>query len=121
LIRRGIEWELREGGSYCSGSVTGGRNGWRREMTGGSHLSACRREGEDTTLGFNPGWAMGHGPWAVGLLQTWAGMVPGAIFYFYFLFFFLFSVFLISFILFAIRFKSSQTTFIDFAEFIARF
>jgi hypothetical protein len=83
-------------------------------MTGGSHLSACRREGEDTALGFNPGWA-------VGLLQTWAGMVPGAIFYFYFLFFFSFSVFLISFILFAIRFKSSQTTFIDFAEFTARF
>jgi hypothetical protein len=35
----------------------------RRVMTGGSHLSACRREGEDTALGFNPGWAM-------GLLQT---------------------------------------------------
>jgi hypothetical protein len=63
-------------------------------MTGGSHLSVCRREGEDTALGFNPGWA-------VGLLQTWAGMVPGAIFYFYFIFFFSFSVFLISFILFA--------------------
>jgi hypothetical protein len=59
------------------------------EMTGGSHLSTCRREGEDTASGFNPGWA-------VGLLQTWAGMVPGAIFYFYFLFFFSFSVFLIS-------------------------
>jgi hypothetical protein len=114
LIRWGIEWELREGGSYCSGSVTGGRNGWRREMTGGSHLLAFRREGEDTASGFNPGWA-------VGLLQTWVGMVPGAIFYFYFLLFFSFSVFLISFILFAIQFKSSQTTFIDFAEFIARF
>jgi hypothetical protein len=59
------------------------------EMTGGSHLSACRREGEDTALGFNPGWA-------VGLLQTWTGMVPRAIFYFYFLFFFSFSIFLIS-------------------------
>jgi hypothetical protein len=34
LIRRGIERELREGESYCSGSVTGERNGWRREMTG---------------------------------------------------------------------------------------
>jgi hypothetical protein len=30
------------------------------ELTGRSHLSACRREGENTALGFNPGWAVGH-------------------------------------------------------------
>jgi hypothetical protein len=39
----------------------------------------------NTVSGFNPGWA-------VGLLQTWAGMVPRGhfLFLFYFIFFFSF-------------------------------
>jgi hypothetical protein len=78
-------------------------------MTGGSHLSACRREGEDTALGFNPRRA-------VGLLQTWAGMVPGAIFYFSFLFFFSFSVFLFPSYLLQKCFNSNQTTFRNFRK-----
>jgi hypothetical protein len=90
LIRRGIEWELREGGRYCSASVTGGRNGWRREMTGSADrwvpVSVRKSEGP-YRFGKSGGWAAAD-------FWSWAGMAPPSLFLFFFVlssFLFLFS------------------------------
>jgi hypothetical protein len=56
-------------------------------LVGGAHLSAGRREGEDT--------ASGKERWATGRKRGWAEMTPSALFLFFVLFYF-FSLFLIS-------------------------
>jgi hypothetical protein len=44
FIRRGIEWKLREGGGYCSGSVTGGVNARKKMIdTWGPHVGVKRK------------------------------------------------------------------------------
>jgi hypothetical protein len=82
--------EIDERSNRCRGLVSGEGNGWRLMIIGGSHLSACRREGGDTASGFNPGWAVGSFP-------CWAEKVPlGLLFFSLFLslFFFWFSLIL---------------------------
>jgi hypothetical protein len=70
-----------KGGGEINGDVTSGREGNGRrlmeELTGWSHLSACRREGENTASGFNPGWA-------VGCMRDWAKIHPRGPFLFLF-------------------------------------
>jgi hypothetical protein len=95
-------------GGEINGDVTSGREGNGRrlmeELTGGSHLSACRREGENTASGFNPRWA-------VGCMRDWAKIHPrGPFLIFFSLLLFLF-YFLISFISFAKLFQINSNHF----------
>jgi hypothetical protein len=73
-------------GGYCSGLVTGERNGWRLMMTGGSHLLVSG--GEEKHTGLVEGF-LGRG--LVAVLGRKGS--PGSSFTFLFLFFFSFSVF----------------------------
>jgi hypothetical protein len=64
---------------YCSGLITGERNGWRLMMTGGSHLSARRRV--EAGYRFGGGWNGPRAPFFVG-----PEGFPGVRFDFYFFF-----------------------------------
>jgi hypothetical protein len=100
LIWRGSEWNLREGGGYCSRSetvtsvVTGWR--WKMELTGGSHLSA---------RGSEEGWVTVRdrkdGPQAPFL--CWAERFPSGPFHIFISFFL---PFLFCFLYFFISFSS---------------
>jgi hypothetical protein len=113
LIRWGIEWELREGGSYCSGSVTGGRNGWRREMTG----SAKRWGRVVSRRGRRERYRFGKGFLGCGLVSSSGPKgFPEALFLIFFsflLFLFLFSYF---FILFAKMLQTKSNHFQKFSK-----
>jgi hypothetical protein len=84
-------------------------------MTYGAHMSPCRREGEDTGSGRGlPGPRAGSSSGPKGFPE-----VQFHIFIFFSSFLFLFFLFLLY--LLQNSFKTSQTTFRNFAEFTARF
>jgi hypothetical protein len=117
LIWRGSEWNLREGGGYCSRreTVTSEDLGPEEEdgvvaLAAGSHTSARGGEKQGTGSGLR-----GSGPWA----DSDAGPdgFPGALFHF-FIFFssFLFLIFLFASYILHKCFKQSQTNFKSFLK-----
>jgi hypothetical protein len=98
---------MKRGSNRPRGLVTGGRNGWGREMTVGSHMAAREREGVGYRFGNlidGPRAHSGRGP-----IQ-----IPGVLFHFYFVFSFFFFCSLISLITFANLVQIASNQFVKF-------